>query len=35
MNDPWEELDAVALEDTFELVLKTINQVFRQFRDRK
>jgi dynein heavy chain, axonemal len=34
MSDPWEELDAPSLEDTFERCQKTINQVFRIFRDK-
>ena len=34
MNQPWEELDAIALEETFENCLKVINQVVRQFRDK-
>lgn len=35
MKCPWEELDAPELESTWESCQKTINQVFRQFRDRK
>ena len=35
MNDPWEELDAIGLEDTFDNCLKSINQVVRIFRDKK
>jgi dynein heavy chain len=34
MNDPWEELDAIKLEETFENCLKVINQVVRTFRDK-
>ena len=34
MNQPWEELDAPNLEMTWENCTKTINTVFRQFRDR-
>ena len=35
MSQPWEELDAPDLEATWEGCTKTINTVFRQFRDRK
>ena len=35
MSQPWEELDAPDLEATWETCTKTINTVFRQFRDRK
>ena len=35
MSQPWEELDAPDLEATWENCTKTINTVFRQFRDRK
>lgn len=34
MEDPWDELDAPELENIYETCQKTINQVFRQFRDR-
>ena len=35
MTQPWEELDAVDLENTWENCTKVINTTFRQFRDRK
>ncbi len=35
MNCDWESLDAVDLEVVWENCQKTINQVYRQFRDRK
>ena len=35
MTQPWEELDAPDLEIVWESCQKTINSVFRQFRDRK
>jgi len=35
MTADWESLDAPELEATWENCQKTINTVFRQFRDRK
>lgn len=35
MSEPWEQLDAVDLEAVWENCQKTINMVFRNFRDRK
>ena len=34
MTQPWDELDAIKLEETFENCLKVINQVVRGFRDK-
>jgi len=34
MSQPWAELDAVDLEQVWENSQKTINMVFRNFRDR-
>ena len=34
MNDPWEELNAVELDNTFDQANKTISQVLRYFREK-
>lgn len=35
MEDPWEELDAPELDNTFESSNKVMNSVFRFFRDKE
>jgi dynein heavy chain len=35
INDPFEELDPVQVEDTVELAKKTMAQVMRFFRDKE
>jgi dynein heavy chain len=35
LNDPWEELDAVDLENTVDNAVKTMGQVLRYFKDKE